>query len=85
MPPKLSKHAVKPNLRGIPAATYLVTFPNGQEGEFRCYNVRDREAVAYIYQKDKRWYVAGVDPIGHTRNGPNAGLETAPARLKERP
>lgn len=79
----MSQYSVKPSLRGVPAAAYRVTFPNGVEGEFRCYNVRDPEAVAYIYQKDKRWYVAGIDPLGVTRQGKFAGYDTAPAYLKE--
>lgn len=78
----MSQYSVKPSLRGTPAANYAVTFPNGSEGDYRCYNVRDPEAVAYVYQKDKRWYVAGIDPIGVTRQGKFAGFQTAPAVLK---
>ncbi|USN14694.1 hypothetical protein PAPPERLAPAPP_03250 [Brevundimonas phage vB_BpoS-Papperlapapp] len=74
-------YSVKPP-RGTPAAVYIVPLPSGWDGEFRCYNMRDPDGIAYIYEKDKRWYIAGVDPVGVTRNGKFAGLQTAPARLK---
>ena len=77
----MSDYSVKPP-RGTPAAVYCVDLPNGWEGEFRCYNMRDPVGTAYIYEKDKRWYIAGVDPVGVTRNGKFAGLRTAPAVLK---
>ena len=80
----MSRYDVKSAMRGQSAAVYMVDLPSGHECAFRCYNIQDREGVAYIYEKDKRWYVAGVDPIGQTRTGKYAGLQTAPARLKER-
>lgn len=49
--------------KGAKAACYSLNFPDGREGEYRTSSCRLDRVQAFVYQKDKRWYVAGVAPL----------------------
>lgn len=55
--------AYKGRIAGRKPALYRFTFPDGRPGEMKTFAIdREDNVVALVYPKDKRWYVADVDP-----------------------